>query len=233
MPRRCVVGGCSNEKDESRNISIHRFPQDPKWRRIWEKWVQTTRAKWTVTKWSNICSAHFTEDSFEERPGLMSEMGIYISRKRILKPDATPSILPKSTGTESPDFASTPKRPRGAFLKRERARVSNTAGRFAHKDDPLQISAGRPAPTISPMSCVKHQVIVCTCIIIILSSVLFFLQYPKYDFANTLYAISPQMYVVVTCNCETYLSSLFCIIRCRNQIRVNIKLFVAAQLILI
>ncbi len=106
-------------------------------------------------------------------------------------------------------------------------------GRFAHKDDPLQMSAGRPAPTISPMSCVKHQIIVCTCIII-LSSVLFFLQYPKYDFANTLYAISPQMYVVVTCNCATYqLSSLFCIIRCRNQIRVNIKLFVAAQLILI
>ncbi len=64
--------------------------------------------------------------------------------------------------------------------------------------------------------------------IIILS---FFLQYPKYDFANTLYAISPQMYVV-TCNCATYLSSLFCIIRCRNQIRVNTKLFVAAQLIL-
>ncbi len=30
------------------------------------------------------------------------------------------------------------------------------------------------------------------------SSVLFFL-YPKYDFANTSYAISPQMYVVVTC----------------------------------
>ena len=39
-------------------------------------------------------------------------------------------------------------------------------GRFAHKDDPLQVSAGRPAPTISPMSCVKLQIIVYTCIII-------------------------------------------------------------------
>ncbi len=62
---------------------------------------------------------------------------IYISRKRILKPDATPSILPKSTGTESPDFASTPKRPRGGLLEereRERARVrTNTANSVSDK----------------------------------------------------------------------------------------------------
>ncbi len=47
------------------------------------------------------------------------------------------------------------------------------------------------------------------------SSVLFFCQYPKYDFANTLnlYAILPQMYVVVTCNCATYLYA-FSRIRC-------------------
>ncbi len=38
--------------------------------------------------------------------------------------------------------------------------------RFAHKDDPLQVSVGRPVPTISPMSCVKHQIIVYTCIVI-------------------------------------------------------------------
>ena len=61
-------------------------------------------------------------------------------------------------------------------------------------------------------------------IIICIKIVFFFLQYPKYDFANTLYAIFPQMYVVVTCNYATYLSSLFCIIRCRKQIRVNRKL---------
>ena len=58
---------------------------------------------------------------------------------------------------------------------------------------------------------------------------------PKYDFAgdfaNTLYVIFPQMYVVVTCNCATYLYA-FSRICYRNQIRVNIKLFVAAQLIL-
>ncbi len=38
-------------------------------------------------------------------------------------------------------------------------RMCNTRvyGRFAHKDDQLLVSAGRPAPTISPFSCVKHQ----------------------------------------------------------------------------
>ncbi len=34
-------------------------------------------------------------------------------------------------------------------------------------------------------------------------------MFPKYDFANTLYAFFPQMYVVVTCNCATNLSSLY------------------------
>ncbi len=64
-------------------------------------------------------------------------------------------------------------------------------GRFAHKDDPLQVSAGRPAPTISPMGCVKPQIIekhVITCIICI---ILLALSLPKYDFANTLYASFP------------------------------------------
>ncbi len=75
------------------------------------------------------------------------------------------------------------------------ASASQVCGRFAHKDDPLKVSAGWPAPTISPMSCVKYQIIVYTCIIIIVSSVLFFLPYPKYDFAKTLYAFFPQMYV--------------------------------------
>ena len=41
------------------------------------------------------------------------------------------------------------------------------------------------------------------------------------------------MYVVVTCNCHNLYSYAFSWIRCRNQIRVNVKLFVMAHLILI
>ena len=83
-------------------------------------------------------------------------------------------------------------------------------GRFAHKDDPLQVSTGWPAPTISSTSCLKHQIIVYIHVLLsyVLSSVLFFLQDPKYDFV-TLYVIFPQMYVVVTCNCATYLYAFF------------------------
>ncbi|ESO98018.1 hypothetical protein LOTGIDRAFT_60011, partial [Lottia gigantea] len=82
MPRRCVVGGCSNEKVEYLNISIHLFPSEPKLRRIWEKNVQNTRVDWSATKWSNICSVHFNEDCFDSRP-----------MKRVLKPDAVPTIF--------------------------------------------------------------------------------------------------------------------------------------------
>ncbi len=102
-------------------------------------------------------------------------------------------------------------------------------------------SQGRPALSFCRTTCSDYKPYglcktsdysIYTCTIIILSSVLFFWQYPKYDFVNTLYAVLPQMYVVVTCNCATYLYA-FSRIRCRNQTRVNIKVFVADQLILI
>ncbi len=92
-------------------------------------------------------------------------------------------------------------------------------GRFVHKDDPLQVSRGRRAPTISSMSHVKHQIIVYT-LLSYVSSVLFYLQYSKYDFVNTLYAIFPQMYVVNCDLCNLFIC-IFSQIRCWNKIRVN------------
>ncbi len=61
-------------------------------------------------------------------------------------------------------------------------------GRLAHKHDPLQVSAGRPAPTIgSSKLCITsdndiHMLYLSP--VSYASSVLFFLQYPNYDFAN-------------------------------------------------
>ncbi|XP_034043827.1 zinc finger protein 37 homolog [Thalassophryne amazonica] len=105
MPRRCVVFGCSNQKDDRQNVSIHGFPRNPQLHRKWEKSVQRTRAQWAATKWSYICSAHFSEDSFEEGPMLMSEMGINVMRKRVLKPTAVPTIFPQPGQSVRPEEA--------------------------------------------------------------------------------------------------------------------------------
>ncbi len=87
-------------------------------------------------------------------------------------------------------------------------------------------SQGRPAPSFyrTTSSHYKlHELCKTSDYSIYMYYVLFFSQCPKHDFvnSNTLYAIFPQMYVVVTCNCATNMH--FSQIRCRNQIRVNIN----------
>lgn len=150
MPRTCVVAGCSNIKSDERGISIHSFPKSEKRHRLWEKQVQKTRAKWSVSnpRTTYICSAHFSPDCFEETPQRMTDMGMEVQKKRVLKPTAVPTIFPKivtvtpsttlSTGPTAgptaktpqpqavalPMEETTPKRPRLAFEKREKGRVS-------------------------------------------------------------------------------------------------------------
>ena len=45
MSLRCVAAGCSNTTKDS--VSLHRFPSDTKYRRIWTTKVKLTRAKWS------------------------------------------------------------------------------------------------------------------------------------------------------------------------------------------
>ena len=71
MVQKCVVYGCSNTKDEKKGISIHPIPfyGDPrpeavKRRRKWISFVSATRKKWTASKYSVVCSVHFTPEDF-------------------------------------------------------------------------------------------------------------------------------------------------------------------------
>ncbi|KAJ4944111.1 hypothetical protein JOQ06_012656 [Pogonophryne albipinna] len=113
------------------NISIHSFPTDVKRQRTWEKNVQNTRAKWSVKnpRTTYICSAYFLPDDFEEGPILMVGSGIDVTRKRILKPSAVPTLFPTPSQIRqgTGDFATaTPpaKRHRSAYFeKREKTQV--------------------------------------------------------------------------------------------------------------
>ncbi|KAJ4937706.1 hypothetical protein JOQ06_002338 [Pogonophryne albipinna] len=124
---RCKYLGSSDEL----NISIHSFPTDVKRQRTWEKNVQNTRAKWSVKnpRTTYICSAHFLPDDFEEGPILMVGSGIDVTRKRILKPSAVPTLFPTPSQIrqDTGDFATaTPaaKRHRSAYFeKREKTQA--------------------------------------------------------------------------------------------------------------
>ena len=85
---------------------------------------------------SRLCSAHFTEDSFEEQTVIAKSLGLKM--KNILKPNAVPTIfkngppqtkkLKRHDKNISQDALAGPSKhalqpPRGAYRKREAARV--------------------------------------------------------------------------------------------------------------
>ncbi|XP_060049597.1 peroxynitrite isomerase THAP4 isoform X2 [Erinaceus europaeus] len=81
----CAAANCSNRqgKGDKRAVSFHRFPlKDSKRLLQWLKAVQ--RENWTPTKYSFLCSEHFTKDSFSKR---------LEDQHRLLKPTAVPSIF--------------------------------------------------------------------------------------------------------------------------------------------
>ena len=78
--------------------------------------MRRTRDKWGgPTKYSAVCSEHFTEDCFQPTSVMSKKLGIKM--KQLLKPTAIPTSFNQLT--------STPKRLRSssAVQKRERARV--------------------------------------------------------------------------------------------------------------
>nr|XP_003218367.1 PREDICTED: THAP domain-containing protein 4 isoform X1 [Anolis carolinensis] len=83
----CAALHCSNRQGKASRgpaaVSFHRFPLKDSKRLIqWLKAVQ--RDSWTPTKYSFLCSEHFTKDSFSKR---------LEDQHRLLKPTAVPTIF--------------------------------------------------------------------------------------------------------------------------------------------
>jgi len=108
---------CSNTYGN--NVSLFSFPKDPVLRNEWTQQVKRTRTKWTgPTTHSQLCSDHFTSDCFELSISLKNSFGLATKAKRKLKDEAVPTIFPRIEKKPDP-------KPRKAYLKRERSRVSS------------------------------------------------------------------------------------------------------------
>ena len=138
MPSRCVAGGCSKTRKDG--VSLHRWPDDPHFVRLWTNAVKNTRSDFiNPTTSSKLCSEHFDEDFFEPQTAIAKSMGLKM--KKIIKANAVPGNF-KSAGQpqkkkqrrEQDDdregkshearAAQSGKKPlRGAYRKREVARV--------------------------------------------------------------------------------------------------------------
>ena len=90
MPQRCVAGGCSNTRSD--RVSLHKWPEDPHFARLWTRAVKNMRSDFVnPTNSSRLCSIYFTADSLKEQSVLAKSMGLKM--KALLKYNAVPSIF--------------------------------------------------------------------------------------------------------------------------------------------
>ncbi|KAE8632539.1 hypothetical protein XENTR_v10001571 [Xenopus tropicalis] len=81
MVQSCSAYGCKNRYDKDKPISFHKFPlKRPLLCRKWEAAVR--RADFKPTKYSSICSDHFTADCFKRE-----------CNNKLLKDNAVPTIF--------------------------------------------------------------------------------------------------------------------------------------------
>ena len=123
MGKSCrIAAGCSNTNADG--VSLYTFPKQQKLRVEWKKQVQRTRVGWSgPTKYSVICSCHFTEDSFEQPTALTSKMGYNF--KRTLKETAVPTVFNRPLSDSYDSYIPCKKKNMSAFEKRQNKEVSH------------------------------------------------------------------------------------------------------------
>ena len=92
----CVANGCQNQHgkyDTAAGVSYHKIPDKDKEPERYAAWYAAIGLK-KLPKTGKLCSAHFTEDNYQESQRLkLTYCNEYEKIKRLLKPDAVPSIF--------------------------------------------------------------------------------------------------------------------------------------------
>ena len=119
MPKRCLVGGCSNVPRAG--SSLHKL-YNPRYNA-----VKTTRTDWNgPSEWSLLCSSHFKDDDFDQMHIIKRSLGIATSACRLL-PTAVPSVFARprlNIAMPEPEAESIHRTGvRGGFRKPEHQRV--------------------------------------------------------------------------------------------------------------
>ena len=125
MPKRCIAAGCSTSSREG--YSLHAFPRDDDLHKKWTRAVKQHQSNWKVPRANSLpCSKHFKQECFAVEGSCYRDT-MCIPAKKCLKPDAIPTIFPKSIHGGS----STPTAPvqRPTSEKRQQKAVSNQHAR--------------------------------------------------------------------------------------------------------
>ncbi|XP_030071844.1 peroxynitrite isomerase THAP4 isoform X1 [Microcaecilia unicolor] len=120
----CAAFNCSNRQGKGKKgaISFHRFPlKDSKRVTQWLKAVQ--RNNWTPTKYSFLCSEHFSKDCFSKR---------FEDQHRFLKPTAVPSIFQSAEKRATCGYAICKRETNSQIPEDEDAQPTNGESREQH-----------------------------------------------------------------------------------------------------
>ncbi|XP_054977706.1 peroxynitrite isomerase THAP4 isoform X1 [Sorex araneus] len=150
----CAAANCSNRqgKGEKRAVSFHRFPlKDSKRLLQWLKAVQ--RDNWTPTKYSFLCSEHFTKDSFSKR---------LEDQHRLLKPTAVPSIFhlaekKRAAGGHGRTRRKDPRKALGGL--RGRGSEADGSGAVASSSSPSESPMAKPEPRRGKRACLQGEAV--------------------------------------------------------------------------
>ena len=118
MPRRCVAAaGCNTASGQG--YSLHEFPRDDGVRSKWAQAVKLHRVGWNgPTATSCLCSKHFEPDCFITE-GVRFRDAVGIPAKKRLKPNAIPTIFPRSSDSVSSHLTTPLLRPASERQKRK------------------------------------------------------------------------------------------------------------------
>ncbi|XP_067400657.1 zinc finger protein 850-like [Emydura macquarii macquarii] len=114
MPARCVVARCSNTTQDG--VSLFKFPKDPHFRSLWDRFVRLKRADWRGGHdRSLICSAHFTDECFDISS--VTQKKLEFGKRLLLTKTAVPTLNVCPSVDWNTQSLSQPKG-RGAFRKK-------------------------------------------------------------------------------------------------------------------
>ena len=98
MPDNCVVFGCNNPPNKKEGIALHPIPfygkeevEKRKRRKKWVDFVKLKRAHWEPTKYSSVCSKHFTDEDFTVR---FSELTKESLQRRLRRDEVGVCVFP-------------------------------------------------------------------------------------------------------------------------------------------
>ncbi|KAK3509254.1 hypothetical protein QTP70_027046 [Hemibagrus guttatus] len=155
MVQSCSAYGCKNRYHKDKDISFHKFPlARPD---LCGKWVTAMkRRNFKPTKYSNICSQHFTKDCFKREcnnrvlkenavPSLFNCTKLQIKARspdEAVTPNLSFSLPPPIIHTPEPDVLQTP-HPRPSFPTSSSSVTAPSPSLSAplKEEDPLRVSA--------------------------------------------------------------------------------------------